>query len=99
MEHNMTDEGYVYVVESNLGTHKIGQSVDPEGRLLCLQRQRPLQKLRILYAIPTSHMSRLEIALHTRYAARRIVRGAEWFVLTDDDLCEIAAMSAIEEGE
>lgn len=72
------------------GCHKIGRSIDPQGRVGTLG---PLPvELRVVHSIETRKPAWLEQFLHVAFHPRR-VRG-EWFRLSDADVSLISSVHA-----
>jgi hypothetical protein len=92
MAWNRTD-GHVYVIESECGYHKIGQTVDMDTRLIALHRDKnnnTLGKMRYVHYFYTLQVDQWEKFFHRLFRDQRcdydIVQGREWFNLTDADL-------------
>ena len=75
--------GYVYIIKSSNGLHKIGLSVNIRRRLKQLQRAYAPEQLRLVRQIETDSMMNTERQLHN-ILSRRHVHG-EWFALTPED--------------
>ena len=78
--------GFVYVIDdvSNPGQYKIGRTLDPARRLREISRT-VRNEVNFVCIILTNHMSTLEHALHTAFAAQRLPNtgaGTEWFKLS-----------------
>lgn len=83
---------YVYLIaDAKSGLHKIGRSIDPQGRLIELGgKVEPLALVHTI-AVATEGDSRLlERYLHVAFGADR-VRG-EWFRLSADDVALLKAV-------
>lgn len=85
----MPQPGYVYLMRGDRW-HKIGRCQNPADRLAGMTRL-PFP-VSLVCTIPTDNMNALEKQLHQRYAAQRT--NGEWFLLTDEQVAEIVAMSA-----
>lgn len=90
--HVLSRESRVYAIGwSRQGPLKVGYSTNPERRLSSMMGAHPEPgALRVLETWSGGH--ELELALHQRFADRRLRRGAEWFRIS---LAELA--DAIEE--
>lgn len=90
------NSGYVYVIHSSLGQHKIGFTKDPHKRMASFIRgftaKMPVE-LTMIHTIKTDDMRRLESELHTRFQSKR--NKGEWFDLTDDDLAYLKSLTEI----
>ena len=84
----MAVAGFVYLIGTIEGCHKIGMSNDPEVRIKALSQ--PGSYLRVVHSIATSDMRWLERVLHAAYDHVRV--GGEWFRLSPDN---VAALSTI----
>ena len=79
--------GYVYVVESHMGYHKIGVTKDPSRRIRDLGVMSPVE-LKAKLVAPAEDMYWAESHLHGTFRDKR-VKG-EWFSLEQSDLDYIA---------
>ncbi len=82
--------GFVYLFSSDHGFYKIGQSVDPEGRLQAFSSL-PFN-VRLIHKTFTQDMDYAETFLHHKFAAKRI--KGEWFQLTEADVQDIMSINA-----
>ncbi len=76
-------KGFIYVVKSSDGKHKIGRARDVRHRLGTLQTGSH-KKLNLILKVKTSNCSALENICHRKFENKK-VRG-EWFDLADEDL-------------
>lgn len=74
--------GYVYLLSSADGTHKIGRTKDPKQRLNSFKSMR--MQVEYVCLIQTKNMNRLEADLHIKFKDKRI--QGEWFDLDTDDI-------------
>jgi len=81
--------GFVYVLATDQGTHKIGMAVDVERRVKEIAGMTS-QAIEIVTTFATGDRRVLEQRLHECFADRRL-RG-EWFALTDTDLDALLAI-------
>ncbi len=77
-------DGYVYLVKAVDGSYKIGKTVNPKSRKRTFDVRLPF-KVEYVHVIQTDDMGKLEKALHTRFAAKRL-SGSEFFALDDADV-------------
>src|SRR5271170_2792190 len=77
--------GYVYLVSACTGEYKIGCSVNPDNRIKPFFVQPPFE-YKIIHAFPADDMRQAEIALHNKFAHKRIRTNAEWFSLNNDNI-------------
>lgn len=78
--------GYVYLMKSANGLHKIGRSIDIENRLYSLNREIPV-KVTVIHYFASVEYTKAEKLLHERYADQRV--RYEWFELSPDDVSAI----------
>ena len=81
--------GFVYILDSDKGSYKIGRSMDPEGRVGNLGVVLPFI-VRPIHIIASKDYVWLEKTLHKRFARSR-TRG-EWFNLTSEDIAWLKAV-------
>lgn len=81
--------GYVYVIATDQGAHKIGMAVDVAKRVKDLAGMVP-HPIEVVVSIATDDRRLLEQRLHECFADRRL-RG-EWFALTETDLDALMAI-------
>lgn len=72
--------GYVYLMHSENGLHKIGASITPESRLKSLQREFPIQIKLVSYFWANDYMD-TEADLHEIFKEFHL--GNEWFDLPE----------------
>lgn len=82
--------GYVYVLASTSGKHKIGKTKSPHDRMKTFGLTLPFE-VEYDTLLPCSNMHEMERALHHFYAFKR-VKG-EWFDLDLDDLAFIKSLA------
>ena len=83
--------GYVYLIQSATGHCKIGSSRSVQNRLRQLQCANP-EPLTLLHHFPSANAQQSELALHSRFADRRVRN--EWFALTEAEIASICAIAA-----
>lgn len=81
------DPGWVYVFKADGGFYKIGQSINPEGRLAKFSSL-PFSII-LIAKIGTDTMTLTERAYHRKYRHCRV--AGEWFRLSEDELAELLA--------
>lgn len=81
--------GFVYVLATDQGTHKIGMAVDVERRVKEIAGMTS-QTIELVTTFATGDRRVLEQRLHECFADRRL-RG-EWFALTETDLDALLAI-------
>lgn len=75
--------GYVYVAHApNRGLYKIGQSINPEQRMLSIAPA--AEQVQLVLKIPSSDSWWLERHLHKAFVAKSA--GGEWFKLSQVDI-------------
>jgi predicted GIY-YIG superfamily endonuclease len=90
--------GYVYILRAKNGYTKIGMTVNMASRIARHRRKwRDDFDFRILGIISTDNCEELERRLHAKYANKRVANRYtkwrwEWFVLSDEDVADIAAL-------
>lgn len=82
--------GYVYLVRSVSGHYKIGRARNVRDRMKTFDIKLPFE-VALDHVIRCADYKTAELALHQRYADRRV--DGEWFALTEGD---IAAIKQIE---
>lgn len=75
--------GYIYVLESDDGYYKIGQTGSLQNRVKALKIQLPF-KVHLLHRVAVSDPSAAERQLHQRFKDRRM--NGEWFRLSQEDV-------------
>jgi len=80
--------GFVYVFEGD-GYYKIGMSKNPPRRQMQIEPKLPFS-LKLVHAIQTGDMRKLETTLHERFREKHL-RG-EWFALDARDVEELKGM-------
>jgi hypothetical protein len=83
---------YIIKIKTEMPYYKIGCSRDPSKRLSAIRTHSPFD-VDLIHIIPCDDMYEVERILHKRYYDKN-VRG-EWFVLTDEDVAEICAISGV----
>lgn len=78
--------GYVYILRSDSGEHKIGRTRNPASRLATFEVKLPFRVNYEMVIYGEDHIA-LEAELHERFAHCRL--DGEWFHLTDQDLDEL----------
>ena len=78
-----SSEGYVYLLQADNGTYKIGRTKSPNSRFKQLGILLPYQ-LETICLIHTQNMSILENQLHARFAKKHV--NGEWFKLDKEDI-------------
>ena len=81
--------GYVYLMRSENGLHKIGISRDVDRRKKDLNRQFPI-RIEIVHQIACRDRRKVEMYLHDKYKAKRAQH--EWFDLDDEDVAWILSL-------
>jgi predicted GIY-YIG superfamily endonuclease len=76
-------EGFVYLMRSGNGYHKIGISKNMRNRLDGLKRQFPIQ-IDVVHKIASRDYRKAERFLHDKYRAKRAEN--EWFSLAPQDI-------------
>jgi hypothetical protein len=78
--------GYIYLIKSTSGHHKIGKSKDPERRLAELKKGLTIGPfdLEIVSYHEVSDMDTVESYYHNLFKKERI--GGEWFLLSEEGL-------------
>jgi hypothetical protein len=72
--------GFIYIMGPRSdGFHKIGVSVNPDGRLKKIKAQYPGQNIRVVDVCPVPDMGAAEADLHQKFAG---TKQGEWFRLT-----------------
>lgn len=84
-----TDEGFIYLIKSEMGHFKIGRTKSPETRLK--QFLKLPFAIEVITVIKTSDMRSLEAELHAIYDPKRV--NGEWFALDDDDVAYIKSLA------
>lgn len=79
--------GYVYIIRSSNGLHKIGVAKDVNRRLKEHQRAHPSEQLDLIRTIETDNMMSTERFLHGLLDKRRV--QGEWFALEPGDFAMV----------
>lgn len=87
--------GYVYLMRSGNGYHKIGISKDVDTRLGGLRRQFPLQ-IEVIHYFACHDYRVVEKLLHEKYSDKQI--EYEWFGLSEDDVNSICKLKDYDLG-
>jgi hypothetical protein len=83
--------GYVYLIQSVTGHHKIGRSVNPHNRLKTFGVLLPFEIEYIALIKSDDHIG-LERYLHDKFASQRV--NGEWFNLDPEDVEYFKALAA-----
>lgn len=75
--------GYVYLIQSPTGKHKIGRTVNPADRMKTFTVKLPFE-VAYVCVIATEDMYALERTLHRKFKNQRV--NGEWFDLSADDI-------------
>jgi hypothetical protein len=86
---NTNGEGWIYLIESENGLHKIGYTANLKHRLLSLSAQSSVV-VRYIHYFKSKHMATSEKWLHNKYKDYR--HHGEWFQLPSEKIQEIVAM-------
>jgi predicted GIY-YIG superfamily endonuclease len=76
--------GFVYLLQADNGTYKIGHTKNPDNRLATFKVKLPFE-VQFLRLISSKDMYALEKRLHRRFAKKRLNRS-EFFNLSEDDV-------------
>lgn len=87
--------GFVYLAASDTGHHKIGRSVDPEGRVEHFATKMPV-RVDLVHTVECDDYVDAEALLHKRFGPKR--GTGEWFDLDADDLAWLLSLAAFEGG-
>lgn len=87
--------GYVYLMRSGNGYHKIGISKKVENRLGGLKRQFPVL-IEVIHCFACHDYRKVEKDLHQKFSTKRI--EYEWFELDENDVQWIASLQDYELG-
>jgi uncharacterized protein YdaU (DUF1376 family) len=82
--------GSVYLIRRGDGTVKIGSSNNVAQRLAQL-RYKYQENLSLIGTVPSESMGDLEVSLHARYSALRVI--GEWFRLSEGDIEAILSIT------
>ena len=82
--------GFVYLLRSAKGYHKIGRAVDVQSRVRGLQREFPVE-IKLVHFFACEDAVLEEGNLHDRFAKKRL-GDTEWFRLDSDDVAAICGM-------
>lgn len=85
-------QGYVYVIESELGIYKIGRTKNVDARMTQL-KSLPF-KIELVHTIACEDDQQFEQELHDRFKDKR--KTGEWFNLTKDDIEQLRAIKYVE---
>lgn len=80
---NTREEGYVYLIGSDIGRYKIGKTYHVNDRLLQLSVKLPVRIFHV-HSFKSNFYSKSERYLHDMFAKKRDV--GEWFSLSDEDV-------------
>lgn len=81
--------GFVYMLKSENGYHKIGRSIDVEYRRIQIERDIPLI-INIEHYFATNHYIAAEAYMHRKYDSKRV--KYEWFRLSDRQMREFKSV-------
>lgn len=84
----MARQRFVYLIRVKT-VHKIGVSINPDGRLASLVRKDA--DAACVHRFPSANATAVERALHLRFLDKRI--GGEWFTLTPEDVAAVCAVT------
>ncbi len=79
--------GFVYIIHSDSGLHKIGLSKHPQKRLAEHRCNYPDEILEMIRTIETEDMRHTERQLHNIFSRRHVT--GEWFALQDSDFAMV----------
>jgi predicted GIY-YIG superfamily endonuclease len=85
-------QGYVYIIESELGIYKIGRTKNVDARISQL-KSLPF-KIELVHTIACEDDQQFEHELHDRFKDKR--KTGEWFNLTKDDIDQLKAIKYVE---
>ena len=83
--------GYVYLIQSPTGKHKIGRTVNPADRMRTFTVKLPFE-VAYVCVIATEDMYALERTLHRKFKNQRV--NGEWFDLSADDIEYIKGLAS-----
>jgi len=83
--------GFVYLISSANGLHKIGRAFDPEGRFVELGGK--VKPLTLVHTIECAEYEAAEQYLHVVFKPQRV--HGEWFRLTDSDVEALRGVATI----
>jgi hypothetical protein len=86
-------EGFVYLLSSSVGIHKIGMAKDVSKRMGDFNRTIPIET-KCIHHIPTSDKRLAEKYLHDKFAKQRV--KYEWFELTQEQVDWICSLTEID---
>lgn len=78
-----SDDGYVYLIQSEMGQYKIGKSRQLDKRIKLFSVKLPF-KTEMIHYFYTKTMTQDETFLHDRFSEKRT--NGEWFDLTTEDV-------------
>jgi|SRR5581483_10697493 len=82
--------GYIYLLEAEeTGSYKIGRAKDLDNRIKTFEVKLPFET-ELRHSIKVQDMACAELALHKKFAGRRI--NGEWFKLTPEDVSWICSL-------
>lgn len=87
-------KGFVYLIKSDTGFHKIGYAADLEKRLYRIAWDAPFE-VKLINSIYTEDAPELESNLHQMFRYKRV--AGEWFALSSKDLAYIESVKLIYE--
>lgn len=82
--------GYVYILKSNNGYHKIGRTKNIDKRLVGIARDYPVH-ITALHYFPCRDCVGAELRLHRRFADCRL--QGEWFDLSDEQVAWLVTIT------
>lgn len=89
--------GYIYLLSSSSGLHKIGLSIDPARRLKTIRSKKPQEYINMIHHFPADDIDLAESALHHRF--RDKCHHSEWFNLDPNDIAFICSITSYQEGQ
>lgn len=84
-------QGYVYIIESELGIYKIGRTKNVDARISQL-KSLPF-KIELVHTITCEDDQQFEQGLHDRFKDKR--KTGEWFNLTKDDIEQLKTIKYV----
>ena len=87
-----TIPGYIYLIASEQGEYKIGRTRNVRDRYKMIRIHLPFP-VSIVHIIKSDDYIKAEIALHARYAAKRL--NGEWFRLSEEDVAQFKAIASL----
>lgn len=82
-------DGYVYIIEDELGRIKIGATIRPHQRIRAIETSTGLEVVQLSMCGPISDYLGLERRLHQHFKHQRIM--GEWFTTPFEEACAVRA--------